>query len=331
MDILDLRLLRTFLVLSQTLSFRATAAQLNTTQPAVSNRLRRLEGMLGVRLMERSKRSCQLTPRGRSLISLAEHLFSVEAELRANVAEADAVSGLLRLGVVETIALTWLPNLVVEVSRRLPRLRLQIDVDLSINLVRKLQLRELDVACVVEPAAVPGISSEPLSVLDMAWIACLDFPVEGGPLTPDTIGRYPIILHTGSRHASVVDAWLRRARESPRHVIGCNNLAAIVKLTLGGAGVSFVPLGAVAHEIAAGQLRVLLTRDPMPPNPFVIAYPESNADLAVRAVVEITKNVAGPRIPEGAGGDAASPRPRQRAAASEARRPPRTARQQTPA
>jgi DNA-binding transcriptional LysR family regulator len=328
MDVLDLKLLRTFLVLSQTLSFRATAAQLNTTQPAVSNRLRRLEGALGVRLMERSKRSCQLTPRGRSLVSLAEHLFSVAAELRANVTEADAVSGLLRLGVVETIALTWLPALVVEVSRRLPRLRLQIDVDLSIDLVRKLQSRELDVACVVGPVAVPGISSEPLSVLDMAWTARPDLPIPGTPLTPDTIGQYPIISHTGSRHAAVVDAWLRRARETPRHLIGCNDLATIVKLTLGGVGVSFVPVEAVANEIATGQLIVLPTYDPMPPNPFVIAYPEPNADIAVRAVVEVTKDVVAPRIPEDAGSNAASPRDRKRGAASAARRP---ARQQVPA
>jgi DNA-binding transcriptional LysR family regulator len=319
MDVLDLKLLRTFLVLSETMNFRAAASRLNTTQPAVSNRLRRLESALGVRLLERSKRSCQLTARGRSLVAYAERLFSFVTELKADVAEADAVSGLLKFGVVETIALTWLPDLVADVSRRLPRLRLQIDVDLSINLVRKLQARELDVACVVAPAAVPGISSEPLSVLDMAWTARPDFPVADGPLTPDSICKYPIIIHTGSRHASTLDAWLRTAKETPRHLIGCNDLATIVKLTVGGAGLSLVPIGAVANEIAAGQLRLLATRDPMPPNPFVIAYPQSNTDGAVRAIIEMTKEAVARCSPKRVRSNAAPARTRPRVATSGAR------------
>ncbi|HVX99036.1 MAG TPA: LysR family transcriptional regulator [Pseudorhodoplanes sp.] len=291
MDVLDLKLLETFIVLSQTRSFRGAAARLNTTQPAISNRLRRLERSLGVRLLERTKRSCQLTARGRSLLSHAERLFSVATELRTNVAEADSISGLLKIGVVETIALTWLPNLIAEAARRMPRLQLQIDVDLSVNLARKLQFRELDIGCIVEPNVLPGIAVEPLTVLDMEWVIRGDLAAPDLPLTPDTISELPIILHTGSRHAPVVEEWLRQAKTPPRAVLGCNSLAAIVKLTLAGAGLSLVPAGAVANEIASGQLRFLKTRDRMPVNPFVIAYPQAHTDYAVRAIIDLTKEV----------------------------------------
>lgn len=315
MDVLDLKLLQTFVVLSQTRSFRGAASRLNTTQPAISNRLRRLERSLGVRLMERTKRSCQLTARGRSLLSYAERLFSVATELRTDVAEAGAISGLLKFGVVETIALTWLPDLIAEAKRRLPRVQLQIDVDLSVNLARKLQFRELDIACIVAPGTLPGIASEPLSVLDMAWAARADFPLPSTPLTPDTISDYPIILHTGSRHAPVVDAWLRGAKKTPRNILGCNNLAAIVKLTVAGAGLSLVPAGAVANEIASGQLRLLPTRDPMPPNPFVIAYPQAHIDFAVRATIDMIKEVVALHSREILENGAVTPKPSPRRAA----------------
>jgi DNA-binding transcriptional LysR family regulator len=291
MDVLDLKLLETFIVLSQTRSFRGAAARLNTTQPAISNRLRRLERSLGVRLLERTKRSCQLTSRGRSLLSHAERLFSVATELKTNVAQADAISGLLKIGVVETIALTWLPNLIAETKGRLPRLQLQIDVDLSVNLARKLQFRELDLGCIVEPGILPGIAIEPLAVLDMEWVIRSDLASPALPLTPDTISELPIILHTGSRHAPVVEEWLRQAKNPPHTVLGCNSLAAIIKLTLAGAGLSLVPAGAVANEISSGQLRFIKTRDRMPANPFVIAYPQTHTDYAVRAIIDLTKEV----------------------------------------
>lgn len=291
MDVLDLRLLQTFIVLSQTRSFRGAAVRLNTTQPAISNRLRRLERSLGVRLLERTKRSCELTSRGRSLLSYAERLFSIATELRTDVAETGAISGILKLGVVETIALTWLPELVAEAKRRLPRLELQIDVDLSVNLARKLQFRELDIAYIVAPEFLPGISTEPLSVLDMVWVARADGPIPHEPLTPDTISDYSVIVHTGSRHAPVVDHWLHGAKKTPRNILGCNNLAAIVKLTLAGGGLSLVPVGAVANEVATGQLRIVRTREPMPANPFVIAYPTAHIDSAMRSIIDITKEV----------------------------------------
>ncbi len=291
MDVLDLKLLETFIVLSQARSFRGAAARLNTTQPAISNRLRRLERSLGVRLLERTKRSCQLTARGRSLLSHAERLFAVATELRTNVAQAEAISGVLKIGVVETIALTWLPDLVAEARRRLPLLQLQIDVDLSINLARKLQFRELDLGCIVEPSVLPGIAIEPLAVLDMEWVIRSDLATPDLPLTPDTISEFPIILHTGSRHAPVVEDWLRRAKVPAGTVLGCNSLAAIVKLTMAGAGLSLVPVGAVANEIAAGHLRFIKTRDRMPANPFVIAYPQAHTDYAVRAIIDLTKEV----------------------------------------
>jgi DNA-binding transcriptional LysR family regulator len=291
MDVLDLKLLETFIVLAQTRSFRATAMRLNTTQPAISNRLKRLERSLGVQLMERTKRNCQLTTRGRSLLSYSERLFSIATELRTNVAEAGAYSGILKIGVVESIAQTWLPDLVVEVKRCLPQLELLIDVDLSQALTRKLQAREIDIACMVMPGTMPGIVTEPLSVLDMVWVARVDLDIVDEPLTPEQLREYPLILHTGSWHAAVVGAWLRGTKGIPQHVLRCNNLAAITKLTMAGMGMSLVPISAVAGALRSGELRVIRTRDPMPPNPFFLAYPETHTDFAVRAMIGVIKDV----------------------------------------
>jgi DNA-binding transcriptional LysR family regulator len=264
--------------------------------------------------MERTKRTCQLTTRGRSLLAHSERLFSVATELRMNVAEAGALSGILKIGVVESIALTWLSDLVEEVKRQLPRLELQIDVDLSLALARKLQSRELDIACMVTPGILPGIVTEPLNILDMGWVVRADIPVTDEPLTLDRMCDYPLILHTGSRHAAVITAWLRGTKTTPQYILGCNNLAAITKLTLAGAGISLVPIGAVADQIAAGRLRLVRTRDAMPTNPFFIAYPEEHTDFAVRSMIKMMKDVVARHSQKAGLEKPATPVRRQRAA-----------------
>ena len=60
--------LNTFLVVAERLSFRAAAAQLGLTSPAVSYSIRQLEERLGIRLLNRTTRSVSLTDAGRRLV-----------------------------------------------------------------------------------------------------------------------------------------------------------------------------------------------------------------------------------------------------------------------
>ncbi|MGH8736954.1 MAG: LysR family transcriptional regulator [Burkholderiales bacterium] len=286
---LDLKLLETFVVVAETRSFKAGAVRLNMTQPAVSNRILRLERLLGARLFERTTRACHLSAIGRGLLDDARRVLGFANELRANIAEPHGIGGTVAIGVVETIVLTWLPDLVASVAQNLPRIQLRIEVDLSSALLRKLQKREIDLACVVAPVVWTGIASEPLDVLSMAWVARPDFPLGRTPIGPDALSHHPIFVHSGARHMPALEAWLRRSRRAPQRIIGCNSLSAIVKLTLSGAGLSLVPLRAVEHELGTGQLKVIPTIDPMPSNSFEIAYSSLAMDRSARAILDVIK------------------------------------------
>ena len=110
----DFKGLETFLWVVNLGSFRGAAQKLNTTQPAISQRIAQLEHELGVRLLQRDRRVASPTPAGRQMLVYAEKLIGLRSEMLAAVGDRSAMRGVLRLGVAETIVLTlfgasWAP------------------------------------------------------------------------------------------------------------------------------------------------------------------------------------------------------------------------------
>src|SRR4051794_32461149 len=103
MDSLNLRQVETFYWVVKLGSFQAAADHLHTTQPGVSARVRQLERTLGVDLFDRSARSARLTARGRDLVEYATSLLVLSREIKQRVADKAALTGLVRLGVADTI------------------------------------------------------------------------------------------------------------------------------------------------------------------------------------------------------------------------------------
>ena len=87
-----LRQLKVFVEVARRASFSAAAGQLHLSQPAVSRQVRELETALGLRLIDRSTRTVQLTAGGQRLLERAEHLLQVfqstMAEVRQDPVEA---------------------------------------------------------------------------------------------------------------------------------------------------------------------------------------------------------------------------------------------------
>ena len=64
---LDLELIKTFLTVLDAKGFKAAALRLNKTPGAVSMQIKRLEGVLGKRILERSNQGIALTSAGELL------------------------------------------------------------------------------------------------------------------------------------------------------------------------------------------------------------------------------------------------------------------------
>ena len=132
---MDSRHLETLLWVVRLGGVGAAAQHLNLTQPAVTRRIQELERELGAKVLRRQGRNVVPTALGQKCLRSAERILSEVATMRI-AASGKAAVGIIRVGVVESIALTWFQNFLARIEQRYPKVQLEIDVDLSSRLAK---------------------------------------------------------------------------------------------------------------------------------------------------------------------------------------------------
>lgn len=169
MNRLKLEHLRTFLAVAKFSSVSRAAETLHLTQPAVTSRIKALEENLGTSLFDRTAVGMNLTKRGDLLLQYAEQFQHLSELVEEHVVGATGVDRLMRLGVSETIAQSWLPDFVGALHKKFPRLKIEISVDISINLREQLLGREIDLAILLGPISDYTIDNVHLPEVPLAW------------------------------------------------------------------------------------------------------------------------------------------------------------------
>ncbi|MGJ7498071.1 LysR substrate-binding domain-containing protein [Variovorax sp. RT4R15] len=150
---LDLRVLASFLVVAEELSFTRAAKRLHMTQPPLSLQIKQLEGQLGVSLFERTNRSVRLTAAGETLRAEAEKLFALEDRARQLVARVGRGEdgGHISIGFNTVASLHLVPTLLRRFSARVPSILFSLKEISSDAQVSALLRNELDVGLVRPP------------------------------------------------------------------------------------------------------------------------------------------------------------------------------------
>ena len=117
--------------------------------------LRELERSIEADLLDRSLRTTRLTPVGRAFLDHAERIHALTEEALADFGSARAVTGHIRLGVTETVALTWLADLVGRINARFPEVAVKLVVDLTEGVWNRLNHGDLEVVLLPGPVGEP--------------------------------------------------------------------------------------------------------------------------------------------------------------------------------
>ena len=133
------------------------------TQPTLSMQMKKLEEELGVIIFDRSHQPIQPTPIGEKIIEQAKIIYAETARIENILKEfTGEISGVLKIGVLPTIANSLIPKLISEISRRYPDLKLSIKEDLTHNIITDLEANKLDVGIVSTPLHNSSLIEKPL-------------------------------------------------------------------------------------------------------------------------------------------------------------------------
>jgi DNA-binding transcriptional LysR family regulator len=155
---MDLKLLRAFVAVADSLSFRAAAEQRRVTQPALSMQIMTLERELGVTLLERGKgRKVLLTPSGEAFLEGARvTLQSAESAVENARRRDEGRVGHLRIGFSDDFIYSSFPDVMAEFHRRHPNTTVTYQQALSAELLNRLRGGLLDLMLACFPLAAPG-------------------------------------------------------------------------------------------------------------------------------------------------------------------------------
>ncbi|GLQ91414.1 LysR family transcriptional regulator [Dyella acidisoli] len=185
MKALDLDAVKAFVLIADMQSFTRAAQALDTTQSAISLKLRRLEDQLGRRLLERTPRQVRLSAEGAVFLDAARSL--VGAHERA-VTSFQVEQRRLTIGISHQIVGSELPALLRRMNEHDPSLLIEMRVAGSREVMQAYEDGTLDAALVLQPENRRD-QGEALFSEDFAWIAAANWKLQPGqPLPLSTQG-----------------------------------------------------------------------------------------------------------------------------------------------
>ena len=142
-------------------SFSLAAERSFVTQPSLSMQIKNLEEELGVVLLDRSKKPVILTQAGEVVAERARDVVKMFNSVYEDVAVLKGtVSGVLRLGVIPTVAPYLLPRMVQDFAGRCPDVHLEIKEMITPQIVRAMEHDEIDAAILAGGTCPEGITED---------------------------------------------------------------------------------------------------------------------------------------------------------------------------
>ena len=275
--------------------FGRAAERSHVSQPSLSAAIKNIEGELGVRVFERSKRGVAVTEVGAEIVAQVRRTLE-EAALIKTVAKRgkNQLRGVLKLGVIHTIAPYLLPKLVAALRKLAPEMPLDIEENMTVNLDRLLKAGEIDVAVLALPYEAPGIAVEPLydeefQVLVPAGHAFArrrNVPIgelDGGDLLLLPVGH--------CLRDQVLGACTEFSRPPPPGRLG-NSLETLRSMVASGLGITVLPATALVERYRSPLVKALPFAEPRPLRRIALAWRTTFArPTAVRKIVEAIRRL----------------------------------------
>lgn len=272
-------------------SYQAAAEYMNTTQPAISARIKELEDVVGVALFSKQGRRMVLTVPGRELVQRSAPLLQGLENLLVSLGSLQTATGVVRLGIGEIIALSWMPTLIQTLGQVMPKLSYDIGVGMTVDMQRDLEDGKIDIAMGATTTGYQGMRCASLGAVDMLWVMSPDMRlpagVSGQASLPELLQHCPVwsLSKSSSIYQLITTAYRSLdIRSRKLHIYG--SLEGIIKLVLNASGIALLPGILVQSYLEQGTMIAIAPHGRAPELEFTIAWNDAQEQVIVQKIVE---------------------------------------------
>jgi LysR family hydrogen peroxide-inducible transcriptional activator len=255
--------------------FGRAADRVFVTQPALSLAIKKLEEELGLTIFDRRQNRIELTAIGEQIVHQAQRVLEEAEQIKILATQGkDHLSGPLRLGVIATVGPYILPDLVPLLNQRAPKMPLELEENLTLNLSGMLKSGKLDVIMIALPFDEPGITTQALYDEPFKVLVPTGHPWQKKKLIDSRqLGSEKVLLpHAGHCfRQQVLDACPELSRSDAEGWQG-NSLETIRQMVASGLGITVLPSSALTPKYESKRLIAIELAKPVPGRRIGLAW-----------------------------------------------------------
>jgi LysR family cyn operon transcriptional activator len=291
---MELRHLRYFDAVAETLNFTRAAERLHVTQSTLSHQIKQLEDELGAPLFDRSGKKVRMTEAGEILRShMAPALGQIDRGLQALRRPADSITGRIRLGTTPSFNTRMVPQCVATLLNHYPTIQVTVEELAAGAITRRLGSGQLDLAVSYRPAEGSELWFEPLYNEELRLVVA-----RGHPLARRRRVRMVelhalrmVLLPASFQTRKLLDECFEQAGAQPLVVAQLNSVAPMIEL------IRHTDLAGIITETAVSpgtELAVVPLEDPTPiRTPGMLWHKGATRSPVLNHFAEIIRRAAG--------------------------------------
>ncbi|MEE3214158.1 MAG: HTH-type transcriptional activator IlvY, partial [Pseudomonadota bacterium] len=267
---MDLRLLKHFLALADTLHFGRASESCHVSPSTLSRSIQQLEDQLGVSLFQRDNRHVVMTPQGHHFQRYAKEALEQWEQVRLSLqSTAMRLSGEISIYCSVTASYSFLYSLLAEFRQRYPDIELKLHTGDPARAIQRVLNGEEDMAITSRPRRMPeGLAFKSLTRSALVFIA----PQESQPWIPQQPMSpsqpqwqgVPMILSEGGLSRELADTWFKALGVNPTIYAQVAGHEAIVSMVGLGFGIGVVPRIVLEASPLAERVRMLPVKPELP-------------------------------------------------------------------
>lgn len=273
-----LKQMQYLIALKQTGSFSTAAEKCYVTQSTLSAGIAAMENILGQEVVDRNYRKARLTPFGQEIIGKIKTIIETSENIVEHAQNTGApMTGILKIGIIPTIAPYMLPEIVKEIQNDFPDLHLHLQEDISEKLIEKIHSGDLDVALMAFP--YKSDKTEQLSLFDEEFVLAAPtglYPANDKISIKQLNNHNILLLNDGHCLRDHALEACKLDIKPGSSTFSATSLITLIQMVEQGNGATLLPEMAIKHLHLSKQTSLIRFRNPAPKRTIGLCWLKNN-------------------------------------------------------